>query len=43
MYVNESTMRLSENDLKSINLLFESAIKHELLDINSEEIIIDPL
>lgn len=42
MYVNDSTIKLSDNDLKSINLLFKAAIKHELLKVN-EEIVIDPL
>lgn len=43
MYVNDSTIQLSNNDLKSIDLLFEAAAKHELLDFNDGEIVVDPL
>ena len=42
MYVNESTIKLSDNDIKSVNLMFETAIKHNLIDLDSD-ILIDPL
>ena len=36
MYVNQSTVSLSEDDIKSIKLFYDTARKHDLIKINSE-------
>jgi len=36
MYVNQSTVRLSDDDIKSIKLFYDTAKKHELIKVASE-------
>ena len=42
MYVNDSTLSLSEDDIASIKLLFDTAKKHSLIS-TTEDVNLDPL